>query len=162
MFTAGLFSGDKEPYTADAAGFTPAALASAMQVTEDNPFVGLEGRASLLARLRSSLARTHAPVSSSPIYTSQNLVRGAYHTHEIAAHPVPGRRDQTLPPVWERNAETDAAFDACAGLLLDVVAADVKGWWVQGVGALFGTHNGELQEDHDGACTARNSGGSWS
>ncbi|KAJ6469199.1 hypothetical protein C8R47DRAFT_1150716 [Mycena vitilis] len=59
MFTAGLFSGDKEqPYKVDAAGLaalTPAALASAMQVTEDNPLVGLEGRASLLTRLADAL-----------------------------------------------------------------------------------------------------------
>ncbi|KAJ7649533.1 FAD-linked oxidoreductase [Mycena polygramma] len=82
------------------------------------------------------------------------LVRGAYHTHETAAHPVPGPaaagkgKDKTLsispdalPPVWEHKTDTDAAFDACAGLLLDAVAADVKGGRAQGVGALFGTHN---------------------
>ncbi|KAJ7885760.1 FAD-linked oxidoreductase [Mycena olivaceomarginata] len=75
------------------------------------------------------------------------LVRGAYHTHETAAHPgsgAPPQKGQTLsispealPPVWLDKADTDAAYDACAGLLLDAVAADVK----SGLGALFGTHN---------------------
>ncbi|KAJ6569316.1 FAD-linked oxidoreductase-like protein [Mycena capillaripes] len=80
------------------------------------------------------------------------LVRGAYHTHETAAHPAPdataGAKEKTLsispdaqPPVWAQKADTDAAYDACAGLLLDAVAADVAGGRAQGVGLLFGTHN---------------------
>ncbi|KAJ6614938.1 FAD-linked oxidoreductase-like protein [Mycena sp. CBHHK59/15] len=78
------------------------------------------------------------------------LVRGAYHTHETAAHPAsaaPGA-GKTLsispdaqPPVWTRKADTDAQYDACAGVLLDAVAADVRGGRSQGVGVLFGTHN---------------------
>ncbi|KAJ6509120.1 FAD-linked oxidoreductase [Mycena vulgaris] len=74
------------------------------------------------------------------------LVRGAYHTHETAAAAAaPGRSLSISPearaPVWEAKADTDAAYDACAGLLLDAVAADVKGGRPQGVGLLFGTHN---------------------
>ncbi|KAF7342239.1 hypothetical protein MVEN_01811900 [Mycena venus] len=60
MWASGLFSGDKEnkPYQVDATGLaslTPAALAAAFQVTEDNPLVGLEGRTALLARLADAL-----------------------------------------------------------------------------------------------------------
>ncbi|KAJ7649532.1 FAD-linked oxidoreductase-like protein [Mycena polygramma] len=81
------------------------------------------------------------------------LVRGAYHTHETAAHPAtaatgPEAHTQTLsispealPPVWVQKADTDAAYDVCAALLLDAVAADAKSGRVQGVGLLFGTHN---------------------
>jgi proline dehydrogenase len=84
------------------------------------------------------------------------LVRGAYHPHETAAHPAPGAppagkgKPQTqtlsispevLPPVWGEKTDTDAAYDACAGLLLDAVAADVASGRPQGVGLLFGTHN---------------------
>jgi proline dehydrogenase len=84
------------------------------------------------------------------------LVRGAYHPHETAAHPAPGAppagkgKPQTqtlsispevLPPVWGEKTDTDAAYDACAGLLLDAVAADVASERLQSVGLLFGTHN---------------------
>ncbi|KAF8140762.1 FAD-linked oxidoreductase-like protein [Mycena galopus ATCC 62051] len=79
------------------------------------------------------------------------LVRGAYHPHEVAAHPAPGAAPGTaqtlsisreaLPPVWAQKVETDATYDACAGLLLDAVAADFKTGRPQGIGILFGTHN---------------------
>ncbi|KAJ6581555.1 FAD-linked oxidoreductase-like protein [Mycena capillaripes] len=78
------------------------------------------------------------------------LVRGAYHTHETAAHPAPGAAAKplspsispdALPPVWERKADTDATYDACAELLLDRVAADAAEGRSQGVGPIFGTHN---------------------
>ncbi|KAJ7885777.1 FAD-linked oxidoreductase-like protein [Mycena olivaceomarginata] len=83
------------------------------------------------------------------------LVRGAYHTHETAAHPAPGAgapsakgqaqtlsiSPEALPPVWLDKADTDAAYDACAGVLLDAAAADVKSGRPQGFGVLFGTHN---------------------
>ncbi|KAF7367645.1 Proline dehydrogenase [Mycena sanguinolenta] len=80
------------------------------------------------------------------------LVRGAYHPHEIAAHPAASEKQpgsgktlsispDALPPVWAEKAETDAAYDACAGLLLDAVAADVKAGRPQSIGILFGTHN---------------------
>ncbi|KAJ6459606.1 FAD-linked oxidoreductase [Mycena sanguinolenta] len=78
------------------------------------------------------------------------LVRGAYHPHEIAAHPAASEKQtgktlsispDALPPVWAEKADTDAAYDACAGLLLDAVATDVKAGRPQGIGILFGTHN---------------------
>ncbi|KAJ7179769.1 DUF1688-domain-containing protein [Mycena filopes] len=58
MFAAGLFSGEEGKYEVTAAGLarlTPAALAAGLQVTPENPLVGLEGRAALLTRLADAL-----------------------------------------------------------------------------------------------------------
>jgi Protein of unknown function (DUF1688) len=60
-FAAGRFSSDpKYPARADAAGLiavTPAALAAAFQANAGNPLAGLEGRAALLNRLGSAIAK---------------------------------------------------------------------------------------------------------
>ncbi|KAJ7671859.1 FAD-linked oxidoreductase-like protein [Mycena rosella] len=67
------------------------------------------------------------------------LVRGAYRSHEAAAHGVPHSLSisrEERAPVWDVKADTDAAYDACAGLLLDAVAVDPVH-----MGLLFGTHN---------------------
>jgi hypothetical protein len=60
-FMAGLFSSDPgQPLQADAAGLaaiTPERLATAFQVSEGNPLVGLEGRSALLRRLGETMAR---------------------------------------------------------------------------------------------------------
>ncbi|KAJ7612570.1 FAD-linked oxidoreductase [Roridomyces roridus] len=83
------------------------------------------------------------------------LVRGAYHTHESAAHPDPTSSStakgktlsispDVLPPVWAVKRDTDATYDACASLLLDAVAADIQSappGSAPHVGVLFGTHN---------------------
>ncbi|KZP16730.1 DUF1688-domain-containing protein [Athelia psychrophila] len=59
MFEAGLFSGDAaQPHQVDPIGLsrlTTEKIATAMQVTESNPMVGLEGRASLLKNLGKAL-----------------------------------------------------------------------------------------------------------
>ncbi|TFY82108.1 hypothetical protein EWM64_g1910 [Hericium alpestre] len=59
MFAEGFFSGDKEqPYRVDAAGLaqiTEKQTAEAMQVSDPNPMVGLEGRTSLLRNLARAL-----------------------------------------------------------------------------------------------------------
>ncbi|KAF8963516.1 hypothetical protein BDZ97DRAFT_1820279 [Flammula alnicola] len=59
MFESGLFSSDpNQPYRVDAAGLenvTAAKTATAMQVSESNPMVGIEGRASLLFNLSKAL-----------------------------------------------------------------------------------------------------------
>jgi proline dehydrogenase len=47
-------------------------------------------------------------------------------------------------PAWEAKADTDAAYDACSGLLLDAIAADLKKSGArrpQGVALLCWTHN---------------------
>lgn len=54
MFEAGAFSGAADPWRADAAvlaTLTPEALAAGFQAGDDNPLLGLEGRANLLRRL---------------------------------------------------------------------------------------------------------------
>ncbi|KAF8892792.1 hypothetical protein CPB84DRAFT_1711013 [Gymnopilus junonius] len=59
MFESGLFSSDPDqPYRVDAAALekvTAEKVASAMQVSESNPMVGIEGRASLLSNLSKAL-----------------------------------------------------------------------------------------------------------
>jgi hypothetical protein len=59
LFVAGAFSDDaKAPLRADAAALertTGASLARGLQVTADNPMIGLEGRAALLRRLGASV-----------------------------------------------------------------------------------------------------------
>lgn len=60
MFLGGRFSSQQDtPWQADSAGLqamTVAALGDALQVTADNPLVGLDGRAALLRRLGARLA----------------------------------------------------------------------------------------------------------
>ncbi|KAF7315195.1 Proline dehydrogenase [Mycena indigotica] len=70
------------------------------------------------------------------------LVRGAYHPHEMAAHGTSALSisPDSLPPVWDAKADTDANYNACTELLLDAVDADVTRN-SHTVGALFGTHN---------------------
>ncbi|KAJ7129960.1 FAD-linked oxidoreductase-like protein [Mycena filopes] len=71
------------------------------------------------------------------------LVRGAYHAHEAAAHGTARSLSispEARAPVWEAKADTDAAYDACAGVLLDAVDADLARGG-HGIGVLFGTHN---------------------
>ncbi|KAG8893546.1 hypothetical protein FRC01_013524, partial [Tulasnella sp. 417] len=84
------------------------------------------------------------------------LVRGAYHVQE-STRPSPYEPDVTAikgylanqptegfpqqkpgprPPVWDEKYETDAAYDAAASLLLDLVRRPDSP-----VGVLFGTHN---------------------
>ncbi|KDR74811.1 hypothetical protein GALMADRAFT_249696 [Galerina marginata CBS 339.88] len=59
MFESGLFSSDPDqPYRVDAAGLenvTPDKTAAAMQVSNSNPMVGIDGRASLLFNLSKAL-----------------------------------------------------------------------------------------------------------
>ncbi|PPQ72881.1 hypothetical protein CVT26_003502 [Gymnopilus dilepis] len=59
MFKSGLFSSDpQQPYRVDAAGLekvTAEKVAAAMQVSDTNPMVGIEGRAALLSNLSKAL-----------------------------------------------------------------------------------------------------------
>ncbi|EIN13286.1 FAD-linked oxidoreductase [Punctularia strigosozonata HHB-11173 SS5] len=88
------------------------------------------------------------------------LVRGAYHPHELAAHPngktpkdssdpslqvkLPSISPDPEPPVWLKKSETDACYNACLRVLVEGVAKDVKARGRNGtptIGVLFGTHN---------------------
>lgn len=62
MFKAGAFSSDPaEPYRVDKGGLKKVTLRSlerSLQVSEDNPMAGLEGRAGLLIRLSDAMTNT--------------------------------------------------------------------------------------------------------
>ncbi|KAF8634110.1 hypothetical protein AX15_001075 [Amanita polypyramis BW_CC] len=99
------------------------------------------------------------------------LVRGAYHTYEVAAHRAEGQQltspsisPDLEPPVWMTKLETDACYNASVRILVEAIAADIgtndaegrrrtKSWWTilkdnreitphaPRIGVLFGTHN---------------------
>lgn len=90
------------------------------------------------------------------------LVRGAYHQHEIDAHPSTNpallksaNHKQSLsispdphPPVWSTKAETDDCYNTCARVLIHAVKDDVQTSSfapevkkLPTIGVLFGTHN---------------------
>lgn len=99
------------------------------------------------------------------------LVRGAYHPHEVAAHPAtaasadksaipqgfgvgysPSISPDPVPPVWTAKGETDTRYNTCVRVLLEAIHADVrvdrkgKSKNANGnttIGVLFGTHNWE-------------------
>lgn len=124
-FMNGVFAVDSlDPYRADAGALSRidgAALRQVFQVSGSNPMVGLEGRAGLLARLGSAVARPsvvydrlveggRTQVSAaqvlgevlrafSPIWTSGSNVKGQpagdVWPHRFAGDAVPGGRDFT-------------------------------------------------------------------
>ncbi|KAI0668618.1 FAD-linked oxidoreductase-like protein [Trametes maxima] len=89
------------------------------------------------------------------------LVRGAYHPHELVAHPsTNATADASLaspttstslsispdpfPPVWQDKADTDARYNACVKTLVAAVRDDVLARTPEEaptIGVLFGTHN---------------------
>lgn len=81
------------------------------------------------------------------------LVRGAYHSHELVAHPTPQSTiggpttkslsisPDALPPVWTSKLETDACYNQCAVMLLNSIRDDIITGSVPSIGVLFGTHN---------------------
>jgi hypothetical protein len=110
-FMAGLFSSDKaHPLRVDAAGLaqiTAEQLARAFQVTDDNPIVGLAGRAALLQRLGQALSR-HPNVYAPPLQpgdgtrTRPGMLYDhmAYQITEVQAHDVLGVLLSTLSSIW--------------------------------------------------------------
>ncbi|KAI0369890.1 FAD-linked oxidoreductase [Pilatotrama ljubarskyi] len=90
------------------------------------------------------------------------LVRGAYHPHELIAHPATtATADASLaspttstslsispdpvPPVWTTKEDTDARYNACVRTLISAVRQDVESrkGGPPSIGVLFGTHNRE-------------------
>lgn len=110
-FTAGLFSSDKtRPLQADAIGLRALVtdhLASAFQVSESNPLVGLEGRAVLLRRLGEAM-------SEQPEVFGDEIVRpgglfdmlvsplgpGTPPTADISAHTILSQLLMSLSGIW--------------------------------------------------------------
>jgi hypothetical protein len=102
-FTRGLFSGDPDqPLRADAAGLravTPEALAAAFQVSEENPLVGLDGRAELLRRLGAELTANPA------VYGSDGRPGAMFDAlvgpdKQVSAHAILSVLLSTLSAVW--------------------------------------------------------------
>lgn len=110
-FTSGLFSSDKaHPLQADAAGLRSLVtdhLASAFQVSESNPMVGLEGRAVLLRRLGEAMSEQPEVFGDDPprpagIFDMLVTPHGSQipHTADIAAHDILSQLLMTLSGIW--------------------------------------------------------------
>ncbi|KAL1732563.1 FAD-linked oxidoreductase-like protein, partial [Schizophyllum commune] len=98
-----------------------------------------------LRRTPAHIARAAADAHAGGYSLGVKLVRGAYHPHEVgawkAAHDAINNAQNpeanlvarmTLvpaaehPPVWSTKPETDACYDKCVSMLIDLVADDVK------------------------------------
>ncbi|OSD05698.1 FAD-linked oxidoreductase [Trametes coccinea BRFM310] len=116
-----------------------------------------------LRRTPEYLAHSIAAARKEGYSLGVKLVRGAYHPHELVAHPsTSATADASMaspsvstslsispdpvPPVWTSKAETDERYNACVRTLVGAVEEDVR---VRGagnpptIGVLFGTHNWE-------------------
>lgn len=90
MFKAGMFSSDPEqPFQVDADGLrrlTVEAMGKALQVSEENPIAGLEGRANLLIRLSKALSnRQYFGTDARPgnmLGKSKRSITLLSHSHE--------------------------------------------------------------------------------
>jgi hypothetical protein len=116
-FMGGLFSGDAaRPLQADALGLkavTAERLGAAFQVAQDNPLVGLEGRAALLRRLGDALAAQPAVFGPShrPGGLFDHLTSSA---NRIDAHDVLTVLLETMAPIWPaQNAIDGQALGDC-------------------------------------------------
>ncbi|KAI0325023.1 FAD-linked oxidoreductase [Cubamyces sp. BRFM 1775] len=116
-----------------------------------------------LRRTPEYLAQSMAAARAEGYALGVKLVRGAYHPHELVAHPsTSASADASLaspimstslsispdpvPPVWTFKAETDDRYNACVRTLVEAVREDVQMRGKRGypsIGVLFGTHNWE-------------------
>ncbi|KAG6901249.1 hypothetical protein C0995_014626 [Termitomyces sp. Mi166 len=118
-----------------------------------------------LQRTPQLLARSLADAKAGNYALGVKLVRGAYHSYEVAAHkarlegkPSPLLSSEPIPPVWLTKLETDECYNTCARMLVRKIRVDVDlqrgtGLWkgkgkgtgtgAPGLGVLFGTHNWE-------------------
>ena len=109
-FTSGLFSSDKaHPLQADAAGLRALVtdhLASAFQVSESNPMVGLEGRAVLLRRLGEAMSEQPEVFGEDGrpggLFDMLVTPHGSQipHTADIAAHDILSQLLMSLSGIW--------------------------------------------------------------
>jgi hypothetical protein len=111
LFVAGVFSdrGALSPLRADATALertTPASLARALQVTDENPMVGLEGRASLMQRL-GAVARA-SPEWGGRLGGFGVLLRREAEQGSLRAAHVLGRVLDAFGPIWPGR-------ESCAG-----------------------------------------------
>lgn len=71
------------------------------------------------------------------------LVRGAYHEQEADLDSQVSISPEVEPPVYLVKAETDAAFNECARVLVDRISLDARKNIQPRISVLFGTHNME-------------------
>ena len=117
-FTSGLFSSDPaQPLRADAAGLaalTAGRLGDAFQVGEDNPLVGLEGRAALLRRLGAVLAAQPAVFGAARRPGGLFDALTADGAGTVAAHAILVLLLDTLSGIWPaQNTIGDVALGDC-------------------------------------------------
>jgi hypothetical protein len=119
-FTAGLFSSDKDrPLQADAAGLRGLVtdhLASAFQVSESNPLVGLEGRAILLRRLGEVMSEQPEVFGEAGrpgcLFDLFNTL--VPHTADITAHDILSQLLISLSAIWpSANSIGSVALGDC-------------------------------------------------
>ncbi|RDB24578.1 Proline dehydrogenase 1, mitochondrial [Hypsizygus marmoreus] len=91
-----------------------------------------------LKRTQLHLAHALADAKANNYSLGVKLVRGAYHSHELAAHAhkasdhaIPTSHSLSIspdaaPPVWTSKAETDKCYNECVRRLVDAVKADVS------------------------------------
>ncbi len=114
-FMAGVFSSRRgEPLRADAEALRhidAAALRGVFQSSPSNPMVGLEGRATLLARLGQVLAEEAGrdaaagrPTEARPALIFDRLTAGGTRT-QVAAPEVLAELLRTLAPIWPQGAQ---------------------------------------------------------
>ncbi|KAG6854205.1 hypothetical protein C0991_009518 [Blastosporella zonata] len=109
-----------------------------------------------LQRTPELLAQSLADAKAGNYALGVKLVRGAYHSYEIAAHqarldgkPSVSLSSDSHPPVWLTKPETDACYNACARTLIQSIREDMNTRrpkddpLTPAVGVLFGTHNWE-------------------
>ncbi|KAI0358839.1 FAD-linked oxidoreductase [Trametes cingulata] len=115
-----------------------------------------------LRRTPEYLAQSMAAARKEGYSLGVKLVRGAYHPHELVAHPsTSATADASLaspavstslsispdpfPPVWTTKDATDARYNALVRILISAVREDVEKRKGQApsIGVLFGTHNWE-------------------
>ncbi|HEY8356877.1 MAG TPA: DUF1688 family protein, partial [Ramlibacter sp.] len=109
-FTSGLFSSDKDrPWQADSEGLRALVtdhLASAFQVSERNPMVGLDGRAVLLRRLGEAMAEQPEvfgeETAARPSGIFDKIIPGPSvpPTADVAAHDILSQILLTLSGIW--------------------------------------------------------------
>ncbi|KAI0717825.1 hypothetical protein C8T65DRAFT_640089 [Cerioporus squamosus] len=109
MFEAGFFSGDSSnPHQVDAEGLskvTAPKVAEAMQVTDANPMVGLEGRSSLLVNLSKALKSnsTYFGSAARPGHISITENDGSRRVHVFALWTA---LIDGLAPIWPATRTT--------------------------------------------------------
>ncbi|KAI8983268.1 FAD-linked oxidoreductase [Trametes punicea] len=135
---------------------------ASQQALEVQPLVYATYQA-YLRRTPQHLAQSIAAARKEGYSLGVKLVRGAYHPHELAAHPSATEHadaslaspststtlsisPEPVPPVWTSKTDTDSRYDDCVRTLIAAVREDVRRRGPREpptIGVLFGTHNWE-------------------